>query len=76
MTDKAKQKKRIVEYLQKHGTITQQEASVLLSVTRLPSRIFDLKADGYTFSDEMVTAVNQFGDRTHYKRYNLEGAPK
>ena len=76
MADKAKQKRRIVEYCTTHDGITQQEANIAISVGRLPARIWDLRNDGYEFSEEWDKGVNQFGEKTRYMRYRLVKTPE
>jgi len=67
-----KQCQRVLDYMRKHGSITQFEASVHLSVQRLPSRIFEIRNQGYTVKSERVTVINQFGEKCRPARYWLE----
>lgn len=66
------QVQRVLDYMRKHGSITQLEASIHLSVQRLPSRIFEIKKLGYTVRSERVTVINQFGEKSRPARYWLE----
>lgn len=75
MTEKAKQKRRIIEYCIAHHGITQHEASTL-SIARLAARIDDLEKDGFVFDHISEKALNQFGDPTHFTRYVLRDFPK
>lgn len=72
--DKQKQKSRIIEYCLSHNGITQHEANTL-SVSRLPSRIYDLKKDGFVFGEEWETALNQYGEKVRFKRYIFKAFP-
>ena len=63
----------VLEYIEKHGGITQHEASTI-GITRLPSRIFDLKSSGYPITFEWITVPTRYGNKkTRVKRYMLEG---
>jgi hypothetical protein len=62
----------IIEYIREHGSITQHEADGI-GITRLPSRIFDLKKLGFTINYEWVTVPTRYGNgKTRVKRYMLE----
>ena len=63
---------RVLDYMRKHGSITQREASIYLSVERLPSRIFETKNQGYPVRSKRVTVINQFGEKCRVARYWLE----
>ena len=66
------QKEMILEYMQKHGSITQIEATRELGCTRLGARIWDLiHKDGYSIVAEMVTEKNRFGKPVSFCRYRL-----
>jgi hypothetical protein len=71
---KPTQNQRILDYIEEHGSITQKEADRFLGVTRLPSRIFDLKDQGYNIVGEWVKVKNRFGEPCRVKRYRLGGA--
>lgn len=63
----------VIEYIEEHGGITQFDASAI-GITRLPSRIFDLKSSGYSITFEWVTVPTRYGNKkTRVKRYMLEG---
>ena len=70
---KPTQNDRIIEYIDKFGSITQLEALRDLGVFRLASRISDLKRLGYPITSDMVTVKNRFGEDCHIKRYRMEG---
>lgn len=65
------QSQRIIDYMEKHGCITQLEALTECGVMRLASRISDLKRSGYAVESEMVTVQNRFGDKCRVKQYRL-----
>ena len=69
---KRTQCQRIVDYMEKHGCITQLEALTECGVMRLASRISDLKRSGVEIESEMVTVCNRFGEKCRVKQYRLK----
>ena len=67
------QKEKILQYLIDNGTITTREAFVNLGVTRLASRIWDLRNDGYNIIREMISVKNRDGEKCTVAQYRLEG---
>ncbi len=63
---------RLIDYLQKYGTITQKEASDRLGIERLTSRICELKKRGYTFKTERIKVRNRFGESCYVARYKFD----
>jgi hypothetical protein len=66
-----KQNERILDYMDKHGSITQFEA-YQLGILRLASRISDMRRLGYSISREMVVVKNRFEEDCRVARYSLE----
>lgn len=62
---------RIIDYMERFGSITTFEAFSELGITRLASRIHDLTEDGYQIEREMITRKNRLGDYVSYKKYWL-----
>ena len=62
---------RIIEYIRDFGSITTWQAFVDLGVTRLASRIHDLKEQGYLFKKKMLTFTNRYGEKVSYYQYSL-----
>ena len=62
---------RIVDYMEKYGSITQDEADKHIGCKRLPSRIHELKLMGYNIHTKMEKGKNRYGDPTHYARYTI-----
>lgn len=69
---KPTQNKRIIEYMNRFGSITQLEALRDLGVMRLASRISDLKRKGWGIVSQIDTVENRFGEKCRIKRYSLE----
>lgn len=63
----------IIKYIQDFGSITTFESYSELGITRLPSRIHDLKNRGYEFKKEWVTKKNRYGKTISFLRYTLVG---
>lgn len=70
---KPTQNARILAYIDQHGGITQREADDNFGITRLPSRIFDLRSMGYNIVSEWVKGKNRFGEPVRVKRYKFGG---
>lgn len=68
---KTTQCERIIDYMNRFGSISTIEAFNDLGVARLASRIHDLKSMGYRIVDEIKTGRNRFGEKTSYKVYSL-----
>ena len=70
---KPTQAKRVLDYIDTFGSISQYEAFFDLGVMRLASRISDLKAQGYKIISKTEAVKNRFGERVYIKRYYNEG---
>ena len=55
-------KKRVLDAMRGHGTITPWYAINQLGNTRLSGTIFELKKDGHEISVTMEKGTNKFGD--------------
>lgn len=60
---------RILQYMNDFGSISSMQAFSDLGVTRLASRIHDLKQMGIEIESETKTAKNRYGESTHYSVY-------
>lgn len=67
------QKQAILDYIMKFGSITPIQAFDDLGITKLATRISELKRDGVHFDVKMVNHVNRYGSRTKYNKYSLKG---
>lgn len=72
-TEKQKQIRRIIGYLETHNGITSYEAIKHISVMRLASRISDMKNLGYVVHDAWVSGENKYGEKYRAKKYWIEG---
>ncbi len=65
------QHERILSYMQKYGSITPMDAFMELGITKLATRVGELKQDGHKISGEMVNATNRFGNKVRFMRYQI-----
>ena len=65
------QTERILEHVQKYGSITPLEALKEYGIMRLASRVHDLKKRGVYLNRTAEKSTNRFGDTVHYTRYTL-----
>lgn len=68
---KPTQNERILDYIDRFGSITQLDALRDLGVMRLASRVSDLKSLGYPITSTVETVKNRFGENCYIKRYSL-----
>ncbi len=66
------QKTEVIEYIQKHGSISSYEAYACLGITQLGARIDNLQKDGYVFEKEWVRKRKN-GKIKDYIKYKLAG---
>lgn len=66
------QKERVLDYLERFGSISSKEAFEDLGITRLSDVVFKLKKDGYEFDTDIEHGENRFREKTHYARYSLK----
>jgi hypothetical protein len=68
------QQERILEYLQTGKTITTLNAFNELGITRLASRIYDLKESGHLINKNMITVLNRYDEKCSVAEYSLGGS--
>lgn len=69
---KITQCQRIINYIKEFGSISTMQAFTDLSITRLASRIHDLKRQGFPIVSSPGTAKNRYGETVHYSVYRLK----
>ena len=62
----------ILRHLTKHKTITTHQAYDLYGITRLPSRIFDLREMGHKIGMVWEYGVNRYGHPVKFGKYYIE----
>lgn len=68
-TDKAKQRKRISEYITDHGSITGREAIIHLGILSFTKRISEMRRLDYPLAFNWEIGENQYGEKCRYKRW-------
>lgn len=61
----------ILKYIADFGSITPMEAFSDLGVTKLSTRISEMRKKGTEFKIETIKGKNRYGKPTRYARYSL-----
>ena len=69
---KQTQTQKILQYLEKFGSISSYEAFVELGITHLAARLRNLEDDGYVFNRETIKGKNRLGEDVRYIKYSLK----
>ena len=64
--------KRTLEYMERHGGITQAEAYEAFGCLRLSAIIFNLRDAGWPIVTDIVEVPNRYGKKCRVARYRLE----
>lgn len=67
------QHEMILAYIEEFGSITPMEAFSELGITKLATRISELRRQGYEFHIEMVKTKNRYGKTVRYAKYSAVG---
>ena len=62
----------ILSYMKEHGSITTYEAFMELGITKLTTRISELRRGGFLIRERSESGVNRYGKPVTYNRYWLE----
>ena len=65
------QNQKVLQHMQKWGSITARDAYECYGIMRLGARVDDLKHMGHRISTEMEKGENRYGEPTRYARYRL-----
>ena len=65
------QKELILKYIADFGSITPMEAYGDLGITKLATRISEMRKDGMKFEIQAVKGKNRYGKPTRYARYSF-----
>lgn len=69
------QREAIVEYINEFGSITPMQAFSDLGITKLATRISEMRRDGMRFKIETVLVKNRYGKTVTFAKYSFaEGA--
>lgn len=66
------QRSLILSYMKEHGSITTYEAFMELGITKLTTRISELRRGGFLIRERSESGVNRYGKPVTYNRYWLE----
>lgn len=65
------QHEMILSYLEEYGSITPMESFMHLGITKLSTRIGEMRRGGLDIRQELETGKNRRGEQTHWMRYSL-----
>ena len=65
------QREAIIDYIDEFGSITPMQAFSDLGVTKLATRISEMRKDGWKFKIEMVSTKNRYGKSVSYAKYSF-----
>lgn len=65
------QREAILNYINEFGSITPMEAFSDLGITKLATRISEMRRDGMEFKIETVKRKNRYGKPVYFARYSL-----
>ena len=65
------QKEKVLDFLQRNGTITKYDGFNHLGITKVDTIISYLRKDGYQITGKTVRYKNKEGVSTHYTVYSL-----
>lgn len=66
------QKQLIIQYMKDFGTITTFQAFTDLGITKLTTRISELRSDGHRIASEKLNVKNRYGKPVKFNKYWLE----
>lgn len=65
------QRDAIIEYIAEFGSITPMQAFSDLGITKLATRISEMRKDGWHFKIETVSTKNRYGKAVSYAKYSF-----
>ena len=65
------QREAILQYIEEFGSITPMQAFSDLGITKLATRISEMRKDGWEFKIETVTVRNRYGKSVSYAKYSF-----
>ena len=66
------QHERILDYIDRFGSITPMEAFMDLGIKKLATRIGEISRNGHKIEKHVEHAKNRFGQNVHYMRYRRQ----
>ena len=68
---KMTQKEAILQYIEDFGSITPMQAYSDLGITKLATRISEMRAEGMEFHIEQIAVNNRYGKVVHFAKYSF-----
>jgi hypothetical protein len=68
------QHEAILKYIDDYGSITPMQAFSDLGVTKLATRVSEMKKKGYKFEITEIEATTRYGKKVRYCKYRKAGA--
>lgn len=65
------QRELIMNYIEEFGSITPMEAFADLGITKLATRISEMRKDGQEFKIETIKKKNRYGKTVYFAKYSL-----
>lgn len=65
------QHQRVIQYIKQFGSITPMQAFADLGITKLATRISEMRKSGMEFKIEMIQGKNRFEEPVRYARYSF-----
>lgn len=65
------QREAIIDYIETFGSITPLEAFADLGITKLATRISEMRRAGMQFKIEIMKTQNRYGKTVHYAKYSF-----
>lgn len=65
------QQERVVKYIDDFGSISPLEAFKDLGITKLATRVSELRQKGTEIQGNWECATNRYGDKVRYMRYTM-----
>lgn len=72
-TSYGNQKERLLDYLQKNGSINPLEAWKELGIYRLSATILELRKQGHIIETTRMDVKNRFNEKCHVAKYVYKG---
>lgn len=60
---------KILDYIDRFGSISPMEAFMDLGITKLATRVSEMTKNGYKFDKKLESTKNRYGESVHYMRY-------
>ena len=65
------QRDRILKYIKDFGSITPMDAFRDLGITKLATRVSEMRKEGIILAKEYEKSLNRYGEAVYYMRYSL-----